>query len=70
MPRLTDVDHNDAYLIVCPIEGDCRYGCYEQDGQRVITQIQWEKIKTDDELRWAFKEDSTRKFGKIKTLPA
>ena len=65
---VSDIEHNRAYLIVCPHPEDCKFGCAPIDGQHLISQSQWEKIKTDDKNREKFKSLSAIAFGKIKTL--
>ncbi len=68
MTPVADSYHNRAYLVVCPHPDDCDFGCSPVDGQYLISQTQWEIIKTDDKSRERFKSLSAVAFGKIKTL--
>ena len=68
MSSVADAIHNRAYLVVCPHPEDCEFGCAPIDGKQLISQEQWESIKTDDVMRETFKKLSAEKFGKIITL--
>ena len=68
MSSVADAIHNRAYLVLCPHPENCEFGCAPIDGKQLISQEQWELIKTDDVMREAFKEFSAEKFGKIITL--
>lgn len=68
MSSVADILHNTAYLIICPHPEECQFGCTPVDGQNLISQLQWEEIKTDDDLREDFKKLSAEKFGKINTI--
>lgn len=68
MSSVADAIHNRAYLVLCPHPEKCEFGCAPIDGKQLISQEQWELIKTDDVMREAFKEFSAEKFGKIITL--
>ena len=68
MSPVADAKHNIAYLLFCPHPEDCEFGCAPIDGKNMITQSQWERIKTDDVLRERFKKLSAEKFGIIKTM--
>ena len=68
MSSVADAIHNRAYLFVCPHPEDCEFGCAPIDGKQLISQEQWELIKTDDVMRETFKKLSAEKFGKIITL--
>ncbi len=68
MSPVADTKHNISYLLFCPHAEECEFGCAPIDGKNLITQSQWERIKTDDVLREKFKKLSAEKFGKIKTM--
>ena len=68
MSSVADIKHNTAYLIICPHPESCQFECVPIDGQHLITQVQWEKITNDDNLREEFKKLSAKKFGKINTI--
>ena len=68
MSSVADAIHNRAYLVLCPHPENCEFGCAPIDGKQLISQEQWELIKTDDVMREAFKVFSAEKFGKIITL--
>ena len=68
MVPVADTRHNVSYLVVCPHPEDCEFGCAPINGQHLITQSQWERIKSDDVLREKFKKLSAEKFGIIKTV--
>ena len=68
MSSVADAIHNRAYLVLCPHPEKCEFGCAPIDGKQLISQEQWESIKSNDVMREAFKEFSAEKFGKIITL--